>query len=407
MRAKLELPRLSLAERDRRWSALRASMEERKLDCLLLFGFPANWDFTTANARYISHIGGNAEFVVTLFPIQGEPTVFVLMPTFVEYWKRAQDWVPDVRARRGSWAATVESCLRERGLTRGRIGVDGLAGPLDPDGWFPHSVYVELTTRLSAIEMVNTGDMLEKMRAVKSAEEIEVLQKAAALGDLMLDVCRRVAKPGVKECEVYARMMEVMLAGGGEEPTLFLWAADAYPLPHPFRLPTQRPLEKGDLITCEMHPKYGGYYTHVERTFSLGEPQPECRTIYEGCIAAYEKGMELFKPGVALGDAVEGIRNVIQSRRLAVCEAGVHGHGLSSLEYPRYRLHALEADAAANDPCVNSLAPGMVFALNIDLVDPAWKKGETGCVFAETVLITGTGARRMHTFPTNLQVLPA
>lgn len=405
MRTRLELPRLSLAERDRRWQMVRSTMRNQRLDCLLLFGFPANWDFTTANARYISHIGGNAAFNVTLFPLTGDPTSFVLMPTFVEYWKRAQDWVWDVRARKGTWAASIAGRIRELGLEQARIGVDGLAGPLDPDGWFPHSVYVEMTGLLPQVEVVNTGDMLEKMRAVKSAEEIAVLEKAAHLGDLMLDACLDTARPGVKECEVYARMMEVMLANGGEEPTLFLWAADAHPLPHPFRLPTQRPLERGDVITCEMHPKYGGYYTHVERTFCIGEPEAEYRAIYEGCLAAYNRGMELFKPGARITDAMNGIRNVIESKGLDICEAGMHGHGLSSLEYPRYRLHALQADAGALDSMVNRLRPGMVFALNIDLVNPAWRNGETGCVFAETIIITEGAAKRMHTFSTDFQVV--
>ena len=47
----------------------------------------------------------------------------------------------------------------------------------------------------------------------------------------------------------------------------------------------------------------------------------------------------------------------------------------------------------------------MVFAFNIDLFDPKWRNGETGCVFAETIRITETGACRMHGYPTELQVL--
>ncbi len=47
----------------------------------------------------------------------------------------------------------------------------------------------------------------------------------------------------------------------------------------------------------------------------------------------------------------------------------------------------------------------MVFAFNIDLFDPQWRGGETGCVFAETIQITETGARAMHAFPTEFQVL--
>ncbi len=104
----------------------------------------------------------------------------------------------------------------------------------------------------------------------------------------MLSTCRDIARPGVKECEVYAGMMEAMMANGGEEPTLFLWNCDRYPYPHPFRVPTMRPMERGDLIICEMHPKFGGYFTHVERTYCLGEPEKQQLAIYDGCVAAYQ-----------------------------------------------------------------------------------------------------------------------
>lgn len=407
MRTQLELPRLSLAERDRRWAATRREMDARGLDCLVLWGWPAMWDFCTANARYLCPVGGNAEFNVLVFPRQGDPTCFVLMPTFLEGWRAAQNWVGDIRARRGSWAQSVAQRLDELGLTGARIGMDGLAGPLDPDGWLPHSVYESLRERLPGVEFVNLDDMLELQRTVKSEEELAILAQAAALGDRMLATCRDTARPGVRESDVYGAMIETMLANGGEEPTLFLWACDAYPYPHPFRVPTTRKIEAGDLIICEIHPKTGGYFTHVERTFCLGEPRPEQRGIYDGCVAAFEEGMRLFGPGKPISVAMDRVRDLIHERGLDMCETGIHGHGLASLEYPRYRHHAIKADQAALQRVGDSFRPGMVFAFNIDLVDPAWRDGTTGCVFAETVVITDEGARRMHSYPMDFQTIAA
>jgi Xaa-Pro aminopeptidase len=361
------------------------------------------WDFSTANARYLSPIGGNAENNTLIFPLRGEPTSFVFMPTFVEYWKRAQDWVSDVRSRRGTWSDTVVTRLKELGLERATIGMDGLAGPLDPDGWVPHSVVEALKSALPNVRFVDLGDLLETMRSVKSAEEICLLEKAAALGDKMLQACRDRARPGVRESEVYARMMEAMLADGGEEPTLFLWACDRYPFPHPFRLPTTRPMESRDLITCEIHPKTGGYFTHVERTFCLGEPDRESQRIYDGCVAAFRRGMELFGPGKSIAACMGEVKRVIDDAKLGICETGIHGHGLASLEYPRYRFHALKADQAALASIGGEFKPGMVFAFNIDLFDPNWRNGETGAVFADTVVITETGARSLHRFSDELQ----
>jgi Xaa-Pro dipeptidase len=400
MRQTLELPRLSLAERDRRWAAVRKEMAARGLDAIVLWGWPVIY---TANARYLAPIGGNAEFNVLVFPADGEPTSIVQMPTFVEGWRAAQDWVGDVRPRSKTWADSVANRLRELKLDAARIGTDGLAGTLDPDGWLPHAVFTRLTSLLPKASFVGLEDMLEKVRSIKSAEELDMLRKAAKLGDLMLSTCRDIARPGVKECEVYAGMMEAMVANGGEEPTLFLWNCDRYPYPHPFRVPTTRPMQRGDLIICEMHPKFGGYFTHVERTFCLGEPEKQQLAIYDGCLAAYQRGLENFGPGKSISFALDAVKEETDARGLGICEAGVHGHGLASLEYPRYRHHAIAADREAIKVVGDRFEPGMVFAFNIDLFDPNWRDGKTGCVFAETVEITETAARRMHSFPMEFQ----
>ena len=101
-----------------------------------------------------------------------------------------------MRPRGKTWADCVADRLKELKLDRGKIGIDGLAGPLDPDGWVPHSMYTRLEGAAAGPEIINLDDMLEKIRTVKSAEEIAILDKAAALGDLMLAACRDTARPG-------------------------------------------------------------------------------------------------------------------------------------------------------------------------------------------------------------------
>jgi Xaa-Pro dipeptidase len=105
--------------------------------------------------------------------------------------------------------------------------------------------------------------------------------------------------------------------------------------------------------------------------------------------------------------AMNKVRDVIHAQGFGMCETGIHGHGLASLEYPRYRHHALAADQAALQKLGDEFRPGMVFAFNIDLFDPKFHEGKTGCVFAETVVITDTGARRLHSYPMNFQTIAA
>ena len=111
MRKLVEYPTPSLAERDRRWASTRKEMAARGLDCLVLCGWPAMWDFNIANARYLCPIGGNAEFNVLVFPAAGEPTSFIYSPVFTDYWRGAQSWVADVRPKRGTFAGLVSPVM--------------------------------------------------------------------------------------------------------------------------------------------------------------------------------------------------------------------------------------------------------------------------------------------------------
>jgi Xaa-Pro aminopeptidase len=113
--------------------------------------------------------------------------------------------------------------------------------------------------------------------------------------------------------------------------------------------------------------------------------------------------MELFGPGKSIVMAMNEVKRVIDDAGLGICETGIHGHGLASLEYPRYRFHALKADQAALATIGDQFKSGMVFAFNIDLFDPKWLDGQTGAVFADTVVITDEGARSLHAFSKDLQ----
>ena len=60
---------LSLAERDRRWAAIRSAMAERGLGALIIRCISSKWDSGTANVRYVSQIGGNGEEAIVVFPM--------------------------------------------------------------------------------------------------------------------------------------------------------------------------------------------------------------------------------------------------------------------------------------------------------------------------------------------------
>ena len=68
-------PRFSLAERDRRWKAVREKMAEQNIDVIVT---PQNtghsMDFQ-ANTRYLTHCGGGGDAdIAAVFPLNGAVT---------------------------------------------------------------------------------------------------------------------------------------------------------------------------------------------------------------------------------------------------------------------------------------------------------------------------------------------
>ena len=406
MRPTLELPRLSLAERDRRYAAVRKQMAARGLDAIVLWGWPVMWDFYTANARYLSPIGGNAEYNVLIFPADGEPTSIVQMPTFLDGWSGAQNWVSDIRPRTKTWADSVAEPhqgaeARARQDRHGRPRRSARSGRLAAARRL-QAAHGAAARREHRQSRRHAGEDPRRSRATRSSA---CSRKAAALGDLMLATCRDVARPGVKECEVYGAMMETMLANGGEEPTLV--PVELRPLSLSASVPRAdhaadgegRPdhLRDASEVRRLLHPCRAHLSVSASRSRSSSR---STRAASRPTGAALRR----FGPGKTISTALDGGARTRSTRAVSASARPASTATVS----PRWNIRATATTpsrptARRSRSIGDRFEPGMVFAFNIDLFDPKWRHGKTGCVFAETIEITATGARRMHTFPTEFQ----
>ncbi len=132
----VNLPSFSLSERDRRHEAVRHEMAARGIDCLIAPQNTGEWDACQPDARYLTSIGGGGTAVAAVLPIDGQPIAIIRDARRTEFWKRAQDWVTEVRGTTGGrWGEALVGAVRDLGCERARIGIAGLADVLRfPDG---------------------------------------------------------------------------------------------------------------------------------------------------------------------------------------------------------------------------------------------------------------------------------
>ncbi len=209
-------PVLSMEERDRRYHLVRAAMKEHGLDALLVYGNGSKWEWLMANVHYLSGgVGGNGEEALMVFPLEGEPTVILwgggteFGPGWIEYGS----WIKDFRGREnGSFINTAVDRLKELKLTRGTIGLPGM---LEADAiQFPVSFYTALRELVPQATLKGASDLIEYARAVKSPEEIALMERAQQIGDATMDTMAEVIRPGVPYREVGAAAFKTMLSLG-------------------------------------------------------------------------------------------------------------------------------------------------------------------------------------------------
>ena len=240
------IPQLSIQERDRRYKIVRAEMAKRGIDVLLLPANTGRWEQLQGDSRYLTTIGGFATEVFTVFPREGDVTAYIF--NRAAWWQRAQQWVSDVRDGRNRWGQNAIERITELGLQKGTIGISGLAGLFRaPEGIIPYSSVKAIQDNFPQAKIVNVTEMMQEIRAIKSAEEVSMLQRSAEIVETTIEAMVENANPGVSERELYGAMVHVMLANGGELPTLFFLSAGPG-LSNSSFVPTDYRIQKGDRL---------------------------------------------------------------------------------------------------------------------------------------------------------------
>jgi Xaa-Pro aminopeptidase len=388
------IPQLPLAERDRRWSAIRSRMSADGIDCLLVIGNDLSFGLGMVNIRYMSQIAARHGGYL-LFPLQGEPAGFIGAPHMsipTNPYALGQDWLKDVAANHGIHA--VLKALRARVSPLRKLGIVSGANRLQPDN-IPHLVYKAIVETLSDVEIVDASGIIFDLRIIKSEVELDFLRRAGKLHEKMVEAMIDSAAPGVSEAEVYAAMMYAHIRNGGEAEIFNLLHSGPTDAPEQQHLlhgldpnisPTQRILRHGDTIISETHSKYGGYMTQAEMTVCVGEPPDRYKRIFDAAVECLHAATEKLKPGNPLIDALNAEKQVMRKYGLDWVELGFHGHGLGSPEDPTAIYMGDTETTWPNAAEHTVLKENMVLATNIDIHDPAFRS-DVGVMYCNTVIV--------------------
>ena len=306
--------------------------------------------------------------------------------------KQAQDkpWITDiVKVDDGAdISALASDLLKKFALAGNTIGI--------PREAMASSVY-EIQKIASDTVFLSTSDIVAPMRAIKDADEIELMRKAATTTDTIFDEVRKNLSYGMNESDIMIEVEHAMLKHGTEGSSFVTGIMIKGPgiddAIHGIGRAGMVELQPGRVLAFDFGVVLNGYVSDFGRTVHCGEPDAELRRIHGLVIQSQSDGIAAMKSGMTTAQqANEVARTVIE-------EAGYgknffhrlgHGIGIDVHEPPFL---------APGDTTV--LQSGMCFT-----VEPSiWVSGKCFTRVEDVVLVTEEGGVNLNTATRDILVL--
>jgi Xaa-Pro aminopeptidase len=270
---------------------LRAEMKNDRFDALVAHSL----DNATYTAGFQVPSHAQNRFRRTITVLAGDRFGCQIVVNVEEALAREKSRFKDIRSYNqftDNPADLLADALIEGGAESGHVAIE-----LD---YLPAMDYIRLRERLPKATFVHARDLYFRTRMVKTEAEIAILKQVGELTERVVAKVIAGLRPGVREQQVGAEIMNRMLEAGAD--------AVSYQVGSGIRSgiinckPTDKVIEAGDVVRIEVLGDKNGYRSNVTRTLVMGKPTKEQEQIWSVLIAARDKCEAMLKPGTRVPD---------------------------------------------------------------------------------------------------------
>lgn len=258
-----------------------------------------------------------------------------------------------------------------------------------------------LNAVMPSAQLIDISESAASSRMIKSEEEIALIREGARIADLGGEAVRSAIRPETREIDVAIAgrdAMELEIARAHPDSEIrdsWVWFQSGPNTDGAHNPVTTRALKNGDILSLNTFPMISGYYTALERTLFLGEPEPASLAIWEANVAAHELGLSLIRPGISCAEICAEINRLFREKGLLQYRSFGYGHSFGVLSH----YYGREAGLELREDIDTVLEPGMVVSMEPMLWIPEGQPGAGGYREHDILIVGENGAENITAFP--------
>ena len=190
-----------------------------------------------------------------------------------------------------------------------------------------------------------SAQLMKDLRAVKTALEVEVLQKAIDITDITFRRLMQIIRPGIMEYEIEAEIYHSFLSQRATGPGYGSIIASGDRARTLHYVENSRECKDGELILMDFGAEYGGYNADLTRTIPVnGKFSRRQKTIYNACLHLHQYAVSILKPGISIVDYTEKIgeeATVVFQKIGLLKKSDVKNEDPENRAYRKYLYHGI------------------------------------------------------------------
>ncbi len=196
-----------------------------------------------------------------------------------------------------------------------------------------YSKYKEYIRKYKINNFVETESIIEKQRMIKEEEEISNITKACEITDNCFTYILTYIKPGMTEKQI-AKEIEEYFKERTDGLAFETIVASGYNTSKPHAKPTDRQIEKEDIIMIDMGCKFNGYCSDMTRTFFVGNVSEQMKKAYNLVLKNQLQTSREIKDGISTKLLTKMVQNDFELNGYSLIHSLGHGLGLQIHENP-------------------------------------------------------------------------